>query len=692
MRQTLYSRAPGLRRLRRSLAVTLALFSAAGSAFAETGYDAWLRYRPIADDAARHAYRTHATTIAIDGQPAPILRAAAEELRAGLAGLTGQDVAIADAAEAGSIVLRVDANAGLGADGFALRSEPVDGRPRTLILGANERGVLYGAFALLRRVQTGQPIESLDVRETPAFALRMVNTWDNPNGTIERGYGGRSVFKWDTLPTPDPRHRDYARLLASVGIQAIAINNVNADARYLTTPHLEKVAAVAEAFRPYGVQLFISISFDSPRRLGNLKTADPLDAAVQKWWADAATEAYRVIPDLGGFLIKADSEGQPGPYAYGRDHAEGANMLAAALKPHGGTLIWRAFVYQNDGTDRLKMAYDTFKPLDGKFADNVIVQVKNGPLDFQVREPVNPLFGAMPKTNLLLEIQSSQEYTGHDLHLCYLAPMWREVFQFDTHANGPGSTVAKVLSTGPLQGVANVVNLGDDANWAGHDLAMANVYAAGRLSWDPSLDTTKLAEEWTRQTFGNDGDVVSTITSMLAESHEVYESYTSPLGLGVMHESAVHLDPAPQIRYGFHQADKNGMGYDRTRATGSGYVDQYFAPAAAMYEKIETTPENLLLFFHHLPYGHRMKDGRTLIQTLYDGYFDGVRRAETFGERWQSLAGKIDAERHAAVATKFALQAVHAGKWRDAMTLFWHQVSGEADAKRRVRSQYRLTR
>jgi len=657
------------------------------AARAETGYDAWLRYPQLSGTSLQQA-RGLITQIVLDNDADPILKSAADELARGCSGLLGTKIGIAGrATQSGAVVLRTKP-AGNGnaeaPDGFSLKSVQVDGHDGIAIVGETARGTLYGAFALLRILQTDQSIQNLNVAETPAFAMRMANQWDNPNGTIERGYGGASLINWATLPAPDPRHHDFAKLLASVGFSGLCINNVNADPRYLSPAYLTKIAAIASEFRPYGIQLFIAVSFDSPRKLGGLKTSDPLDPAVREWWAKKADEVYRIIPDLGGYVIKADSEGQPGPYAYGRDHAQGANALAAALRPHHGLLIWRAFVYKNAGADRLKAAYETFKPLDGKFDDNVILQVKFGPLDFQVREPVNPLFGAMPHTNLMLEVQAAQEYTGHDVHLCYLAPMWNDVLQFDTHRPKVGSTVGKLLSAasarGPRQGIAAVTNLGDSPEWAGNLMAMSNVYAIGRMSWTQSLTPDQIAEEWTRMTFGNNPSVVKTIRSMLMASHSIYESYTSPLGLGMLSDVATHYSPSPQRRSRWNKADHQGVGFDRTAATGSGYVKQYADAVARQYEDPATTPESLLLFFHHLPYGYVMKDGKTLIQTLYDLHREGAQAAQHLTQQWASINGLIDAERYEAVKAKLQEQARQAILWRDAVNGYFQKESGIPDA------------
>lgn len=689
--------------------VLLGYGALAPAAAVESGYEAWLGY-DIVEDADRLAeYRERATEVVIDGPSTPVLASAAGELEQGLSVLLGQEVPTSPRiSRDGAVVLsagdaplarRVLDELPLKAEGYVLGEMEIGGRRCIVIAGQNDRGVLYGAFALLRRMQLSRPVEELAMRSEPAIPLRMINQWDNLDGSVERGYAGPSIFKWDDLPeTLDPRYEDYARLLASIGINAVAINNVNAgkgrNIEMLTPKYLDKAAALAEVFGRYGVKLYLSVGFNSPRSLGGLETADPLDPEVRRWWKGKADEIYEKIPDFGGFLVKADSEGQPGPYGYGRNHADGANMLAEALAPHGGLVIWRAFVYQSDGTDRSSMAYDHFKPLDGQFAENVIIQIKNGPLDFQVREPLNPLFGAMPATNVMLELQITQEYTGHDVHLAYLVPMWKQVFDFDTHAEGEGSTVRKVvdgsLHDNPHSGVTAVLNIGGDPTWLGHHLHMANFYGYGRLAWNPDLSASEITEEWARLTFGRDEQVVETIVSMLSDSWEIYERYTSPMGLNVLHDPGTHFGPMPHIRHRYHRADSEGVGFDRTSATGSGYVDQYHPPMTERYEQVETTPGELLLFFHHLPYTHRLDDGKTLIQSLYDSYFDGVEQAKGLRERWTSLEDRIDDERYQHVLDKLTRQVEHAAEWRDTMTLFFHQLSGIPDEHNRIRSEYRL--
>ena len=577
-----------------------------------------------------------------------------------------------------------------------------------VVAGSNDRGVLYGVFALLRRVGLRQPLENLDEKHNPAAPIRWTNEWDNLDGSVERGYGGRSIFFAGGNVLADlSRAGDYARLLASVGINGCVVNNVNADTRLISGDFLPQLARLAAAFRPWGIRISVAVDFASPQKLGGLNTFDPLDPRVVGWWRQKADEVYQAVPDLGGFLMKADSEGRLGPSAYGRTHAQAANVIARALKPHGGALIYRAFVYNhhldfNDlKADRARAAYDNFAPLDGQFDDNVLVQIKYGPIDFQVREPVSPLIGALRHTNQALELQITQEYTGQQQHLCYLAPMWKEILDFDLHAglNGEdGSSPVKEIVSGesfrrPLGGFVGVSNVGLDGNWLGFDLAQANLYAFGRLAWDPSLSARDIVEEWTRLTFGDDPEVVKTIADMQMESWPTYEKYTgAPLGLQTLTNIVGnHYDPGPQSADGngwgqWIRADHDGVGMDRTVASGTGYIGQYAPPVAAEYESLQTCPDNLLLFFHHVPYTYVLHSGKTVIQTIYDSHYDGAAEAQTFPTRWKELRGHIDDERYQSVLTRLEGQAAHAIVWRDAINDFFFKLSGIPDSKNRFGS------
>lgn len=685
-----------------------------------TLYQAWLQYAPMEDSELRESYRRVLGTITVPApeQRAGLLNTALEELRGGCRSMLGIEPALAADEAAATFRIRIKAGSEKGqvasddgsdmrgnqdAEGFRLQYESDGGAERLTLTGDSEQGVLYGVFHLLLLVATRQPLAAWNGAERPANRLRMINQWDNADGSIERGYAGRSIFYRDGRFTGDlGRIRDYARLLASVGINAISINNVNVheiETRFITPEYLPQVAGIAGIFREYGITLYLSINFAAPLHIGGIGTSDPLNEDVRRWWKEAADEIYRHIPDFGGFLVKADSEHRPGPFAYGRDHADGANMLAEALKPHGGLVIWRCFVYncmqdwRDRSTDRAKAAYDHFTPLDGRFMDNVLLQIKNGPMDFQVREPVSPLFGSMKHTNQVLEFQVTQEYTGQQRHLCYLVPQWKEVLDFDTFAEGEGSYVKRIVA-GSLHGmstsgIAAVSNIGDDENWTGHTLAQANLYGYGRLIWNPDLSSEEIAEEWTRLSFGNDETVVETVLGMLMRSWPIYESYTSPLGVGWMVTPHTHYGPDVDgyeySRWGtYHFADRDGIGVDRTLATGTGYAAQYFEPNARMYESLESCPDELLLFFHHVPYSHRLKSGKTVIQHIYDTHFEGADAAAGLLAAWTALEGKVDPERYAQVAARLSEQAEHAKHWRDVINTYFYRKSGVPDERGRT--------
>lgn len=683
----------------------LSLCSKAGSGSSgfEDGYDLWLRYRPIADESLRNVYRQYAVEVVVHGDTL-ISGAVRDELQQGLSSLLDKKIPLSEqVAQAGAVVAGCPDTssliaglgwntelATLGDEGFIIRSATLAEKPVTVIAGGSDRGVLYGTFRYLSLLQQHKPIDNLDLSARPANAKRLLNHWDNwrptSHGTVERGYAGETLWKWDELPDAvDPRYRDYARANASIGINGSVINNVNAQIEFIQSENLPKVAALADVFRAYGITIYLSVRYDSPIALDGPDTADPLDPDVIRWWQDKVAEIYRYIPDFGGFMVKGDSEGQPGPLQYGRNHAAGANMLADALRPHGGIVIWRTFVYGVSGlsSDRLKQGYQVFKPLDGQFADNVTIQAKNGPLDFQVREPVNPLFGQMPETNTALELQITQEYTGTNVTLCWLVPQWKEIFNFDMKAKGSGSTVRKVIDgslfDSDLSLVSGVANTGSDRNWTGHLLGQANWYGYGRLAWNPDLDEQVIAQEWTRMTFSNDQQAVSDITSLLMGSWETFERYTSPVGLGLMVENHIRrMMPAPAERQKFHRATHTGIGYDRTR-DGSGYVDQYHQPIADLFNELETCPDELLLWFHHVPYTHQLKSGKSLIQTIYDSYYQGVQEVEAMIEKWKGLEGQIDTRRYAHVLECFEKQLDWAIIWRDTCVGYFYEMSGIPD-------------
>ena len=540
------------------------------------------------------------------------------------------------------------------------------------VTSPTETGLLYAAYHLLRMQATGQNVTATQTTENPAYSPRILNHWDNMDRTVERGYAGQSLWNWEELPnTLSDRYKEYARANASIGINGTVLNNVNASPQILSTEYLQKVKALADIFRPYGLRVYLSVNFASPMALDSLSTADPLDKKVIRWWKNKVKEIYRIIPDFGGFLVKANSEGQPGPCDFGRTHAEGANMLADALKPYKGIVMWRAFVYSPSDADRAKQAYLEFEPLDGQFRNNVIVQVKNGPIDFQPREPYSPLFSAMQHTPLMAEFQVTQEYLGHSNHLAYLAPMWKEFFEFVTPAS--------------LKAVAGVANIGTDTNWCGHTFAQANWYAFGRLSWQPSLSSEHIADEWLKQTFDfQPSDINAQLKKMMLDSHEAVVNYMMPLGLHHIFAWGHHYGPEPWCNIPgarpdwlpsyYHRADKQGIGFDRS-SKGSNAVAQYPENLSKQYDNISTCPEEYLLWFHHVPWNYRMKSGRTLWDELCYHYDNGVRQVRDFQKIWDAAEKYIDAERFHEVQSALKIQARDAVWWKDACLLYFQKFS-----------------
>ena len=650
-----------------SLAIAALTAVLPAAARAETGYDAWLRYPRITEATARAQYDALPTRLVLLGDSG-ILRSARDEVMRGLESMLGQRPAAATALGTDDAIVLATNETLRGASGdladprlavpgsFRVRTVTRGRQRLTLIAGADERGVLYGAFALLRRIATRQPITALDDRQEPGAPLRWVNEWNNLNGTIERGYGGPSIFfENDTVVSDLTRARDYARLLASVGINGCAINNVNANPKVLTHEFVPQLVRVAEAFRPWGVRLAIAVDFSSPKLIGGLDTFDPVDPAVAAFWKARVDDIYAAIPDLGGFVLKADSEGRVGPSAYGRTHADAANVIARALAPHHGVLFYRGFVYdhhmdwRNPANDRARAAFDNFKPLDGQFDDNVILQVKHGPIDFQVREPASPLFGALKKTNLAIELQITQEYLGQQRHVVFLPPMWKATLDFDMQAAGPGTPVSAIVNgrtfNRPQSGYVGVSNVGRSVNWLGHDLAMANLYGFGRLAWNAGLTSDQIADEWTRLTFSSEPRTVQGVGSILTDSWRTYENYTGPLGAGTLTDIiGVHYGPGVESseRNGWgqwHRADDKGIGMDRTSATGTGYIAQYSPAVAAKFESLATCPEELLLFMHHVPYNHVLKNGDTVRQRSFVSQSLGAEVGAGVGSGGGALGG-----------------------------------------------------
>ena len=656
-----------------------------------------------------------------------VVKSALGELRAGVRGMLGQEIRLWQGNEAKGVGLEKSpsgmqdaesTNAEISADkapadgclilekvpvgeihpeGYSLVEESGSLRLRAV----EEKGLLYGVFHLLRSISGERSLKGIRELHNPSNPLRMYNHWDNMDGSIERGYSGQSFFFENNNVVVDGRTRDYARLVSSIGINAVVINNVNVkqEATYLITKkHFDKVAQMAEIFAEYGIRFFLSLNYAACMELGGLTGADPLDPQVRAWWEEKMKECFARIPNLGGFLVKADSEGRPGPFTYGRTQADGANMLADAVKPYGGIIIWRCFVYnctqdwRDYKTDRARAGYDNFIGMDGDYRENVILQIKNGPMDFQIREPISPLLGGLQKTNQMLEVQVAQEYTGHQIDVCYLIPMFKEVLDFHTYCKPGADTVADVISGRTMgnrnTGIAAVCNTGNDANWTGNDLAGANFYGFGRLAFDTALTAEEILDEWIPMALSEDPEVIRTVKGILLPSRETYEKYTSPLGIGWMVTPHVHygcsVDGYEYSRWGtYHRADHLGIGVDRTDS-GTGYVRQYHEPNASMYNEIETCPEELLLFFHHVPYTYRLKTGKTLIQHIYDSHFEGVEEAEQFARAWDSLEGKVEPGIFDAVKERFGRQLYNAREWRDQVNSYFYRKSGIPDEKGRT--------
>ena len=681
---------------RRWLKTTSALLLCAASpARADDGYRMWLRYGPV-EAPLRNSYAAKATELVVEPS-GPSAKAASAELERALPQLLGSAVPVRPTVDRdGAILLALggskDVRAlhlstrGLGSEGFLIRSARLHSHRLTLVAANSEVGLLYGTFALLRRMQMHQSLDAVNVRDKPVLQQRMLNHWDNLDGTVERGYAGKSLWDWSSLPdVRDSRYTDYARANASIGINGTVLNNVNADPKILTAEYLKKVAALADVFRPYGIRVYLSVRFSSPIETGGLKTADPFDPAVQAWWRAKADEIYRLIPDFGGFVVKANSEGQPGPQDYHRTHADGANVIADALRSQGGTVFWRAFVYGSTNEDRATQAYDEFRPLDGKFRDNVVLQVKNGPIDFQPREPFHPLFGQMPRTHVALEVQLTREYLGQNTGVAYLGPMWTEVLNADTcspHCSIPVSSTVAAM--------AGVSNVGRDRNWTGTDFDQANWYAFGRLAWNPRLPAREIADEWTRMTWSTKLAAVRPITSMMMASRETAVDFMTPLGLTHQMATDYHYGPAPWVcdlkqpswnPCYYSRADAHGIGFDRVslraakRVGGSPAVAQYSRPVGARFASLSSVPDAYLLWFHHLPWTHRMRSGLTLWDELVDHYDRGVEETVTMARSWSAVRPYVDNERWAAVASDLHREELEAHWWRDASIGYFQSLS-----------------
>ncbi|MFA0964986.1 alpha-glucuronidase family glycosyl hydrolase [Roseivirga sp. BDSF3-8] len=686
-----------------SLLLLLFLVCLTGNSQATDGYNLWLTYRPLQDKPITDTYKklTEKICFPAGGQTLEVAR---DELDRGLSGMLGttpslqeeiSDNATLILATYSRLPARLQKKVGdmemAGEEGYLLKVVKDKERPVLVISANTDTGLLYGTFHLLRLMQTEKSLENMSLVQTPKTDIRVLNHWDNLDRTVERGYAGFSIWNWHKLPEYiDQRYIDYARANASIGINGTVLTNVNANALVLTPAYLQKVKALADVFRPYSIKVYLTARFSAPIETGGLDTADPLNEEVGAWWQHKAAEIYDLIPDFGGFLVKANSEGQPGPQNYGRNHADGANMLAKAVAPHGGIVMWRAFVYsEHDVTDRAMQAYSEFVPYDGQFADNVLIQVKNGAIDFQPREPFHPMFGAMPDTPLMMEFQITQEYLGFSTHLVFLPKMYEEVLDADTYRDGKEATVAKVidgtLTNKELTGIAGVANIGTDRNWTGHPFGQANWYGFGRLAWNPYLSSEEIAAEWLQMTFSNDEAFVTPMTDMLVDSRETVVKYMTPLGLHHIMDAGHHYGPGPWIKdmprpdwtsVYYHKADSAGIGFDRTVATGSGATAQYAPEVAEIFNDAEETPRELLLWFHHLPWGYKMENGRTLWQNLGLTYQEGVDEVKEMEARWEKMAPYVNKQQHEQVSMLLDIQLKEAKWWKNACMTYFQQFSG----------------
>jgi alpha-glucuronidase len=695
-------------RLSRHLGPFVLFALAAVATHAETGAEGWLRYAPIT---AAARYATLPSKIVVLGNT-PTDQAAATELQRGLTSMLGRPFTISHQTEdnTNAIVIanlstlsKIFTISGdkLPPESYTLGPKTEGASHRFIVLGADARGELYGAFHLLELVGTERPLPTKPTTGSPSSPIRWVNQWDNLDGTIERGYAGRSIFFDNGHVREDlTRVHDYGRLLASIGINGVTVNNVNSDLRTLQPDMILEFARIADQLRPWGLRMSLSVDLSSPQVVGHLPTFDPVDPTVIAWWQSKVDEIYKAIPDFGGFVIKADSEGRVGPSQYHRTPAEAANAVARALRPHGGIVLYRGFVYNNHldyndlKADRARAGYDNFHALDGKFEPNVVIQVKHGPIDFQVREPVSPLFATLQHTSQAIELQITQEYLGQQRHMVFLVPMWKTMLDTDLRANNQSTPVKEIVEGKsfhqPLGGFVGVANVGLDANWLHHPMAMANLYGFGKLAWDPNLTTDQVLDTWTRQTWGNDPTVVSTIDELQRHSWHAYEQYTGNLGIGTLTNIlGYHFGPGIESaeRNGWGQwfrGDAQGIGMDRTVATGTGYIGQYPPELAKLYENVNTCPDDLLLFMHHVPYTHVLHDGKTVAQYVYDAHYEGAATAQTYPSRWKTLKGLVDDERYEQTLKLFTYQSVHAIVWRDAVTRWFQKESSVPDKQGRV--------
>ncbi|RNL87838.1 alpha-glucuronidase [Sinomicrobium pectinilyticum] len=670
----------------------------------DSGYNLWLNYRKIENPEVLSEYTRHIQGIYMESGE-ETLNIVKEELTLALKGLLGMSPPfVPGQPKEYSLIVRKTENLSreirrklekdipaITKDGYLIRSSGKN----IVITAHNDIGILYGTFHFLRHLQQQLSLGNIRILEVPKTDIRVLNHWDNLDRTVERGYAGASIWKWHRLPGYiDPRYKDYARANASVGINGTVLTNVNASALVLTPAYIEKVAALADVFRPYGIKVYLTARFSAPIEIGGLETADPLNPEVRQWWKEKISEIYKEIPDFGGFLVKANSEGQPGPQNYGRSHVDGANMMADALAPHNGIVMWRAFVYsEHDTTDRAKQAYSEFVSLDGKFRDNVLIQVKNGAIDFQPREPFHPMFAAMPRTPLMMEFQITQEYLGFSTHMVFLPKLYEEVLQADTYSHGKGSYVAKVidgtLDNKKISGIAGVANIGSDINWTGHPFGQANWYGFGRLAWDPYIPAEKIADEWLRLTFSNDENFVTPVKKMLLQSHRAVVNYMTPLGLHHIMDTGHHYGPGPWVNnlsrpewnpVYYHKADENGIGFDRT-PTGSNATSQYTKEVARIFNDVETCPEEFLLWFHHLPWDYKLHNGRTLWDGLGIKYQEGVNQVRKAKNTWKKMEPYVNKQQFGEISMLLDIQLEEAVWWRNACMLYFQTHSKKAFPK-----------
>lgn len=693
-----------MKHLKKNILSSILFFMAVcWSSSAQKDYKLWLQYNKVENANLKTAYLSSIKEIISFGK-SETAKIASSELQSGLeqmldkkyenkTTLIGDQNIIIGSKE--FLTAEIQKEIGnfdrINDEGFIIKSVSIKNKKQIVITGKTDIGVLYGVYSFLRLMQTNKSIQNLNIADAPKTNIRILNHWDNLDRTVERGYAGFSLWNWQKLPDfIDQRYIDYARANASIGINGTVLTNVNANALILTPQYLEKVEALANVFRPYGIKVYLTARFSAPIEIGGLKTADPKDVQVINWWKNKAKEIYKRIPDFGGFLVKANSEGQPGPQNYNRDHVDGANMLADAVAPFGGVIMWRAFVYsEHDANDRAKQAYAEFVPYDGKFKDNVIVQVKNGAIDFQPREPFHPMFGAMPKTPLMMEFQITQEYLGFSTHLVFLPKLFQEVLESDTYQKGKGTTVAKVIDGSfnktKLTGIAGVSNIGNDLNWTGHPFAQANWYGFGRLAWNPYLESETIADEWLRSTFSNDENFIKPIKNMMMDSREAVVNYMTPLGLHHIMDTGHHYGPGPWVSnlsrpewnpVYYHKADKNGIGFDRSK-TGTNATAQYAPEVEKMYDNLETCPEKDLLWFHHVSWDYKLKNGQTLWNGLALKYQEGVNQVAAMQNIWNKTQKYVDAERFKEVQMLLEIQHKEAKWWRDACLLYFQQYSGK---------------